>query len=131
MFWAQKCKNTKISQNLFIIFFQNLMLWQTWQRKEKWLFFHFSWQLSLCPKNPSLGVFGYKIDITCISCFVGLFFVIVLVLDSGVYCYFVFVSTFTRKRLIRNWSRIKVALAFIRCYKTLNLRSIYYCTYTL
>ena len=63
-----KCLSTAffIEHLLFIILFQNFMLWQNY-----------------------LGVFGCKIDICHISCTITLFSVIILALESEVHCYFV------------------------------------------
>ena len=40
-FLAEKCENVKISENLFDKFFQKSMWWQSFKKKQKWLFFIF------------------------------------------------------------------------------------------
>lgn len=45
-------------------------------------FFHFSVNLLLCVKNPSLDISGYKMYMSHISCFITLFFLIVSALES-------------------------------------------------
>ena len=63
-FWAKKCKNIKILQKFDVM--------TRIQKKVK-------------------GNFAYKIDMFRISCFLILFFVIALLLETGVLCYFVLV----------------------------------------
>ena len=53
-------------------------------------FFSFKDNFDYAIKNPSSGIFGYKIGMFRISRFIALFFGIVSVLQQGVFCYFVF-----------------------------------------
>lgn len=85
-FWAQKCKNSKISQNLLIRFFQNLCDGKLSNGSKSvflGVFLSFSRKLWLCPNNPSFDSFGYNIYVFHNSCILTLFFSIVLVLEGG------------------------------------------------
>ena len=55
------------------------------KRSKSDCFFYFSGQLWLYTKLPSLVIFGYKNDMCHISCFIALFFVLVLFLKPVVH----------------------------------------------
>lgn len=65
------------------------MKWQTFKKEVKWPFFHFSWQVCLCPKNLPLDISRYNIDRFHIYCFIDssfcFIFLIILVLEPGIH----------------------------------------------
>ena len=73
----QKCKHF-----IYILDFSEILCdGMHWKRSKS--VFYFSKQLWLHLRIPSLDVFGHKIDMFHISCFIALFFLIVLRLNSG------------------------------------------------
>lgn len=86
-------KSTKIQKfnKVFSLNFFKILSDDRYAKGSEKDFFYFLGQCLLCPKNPAIDAFGYKIDKFHISCFNALFFLIVLTLKSRFLCYFIFV----------------------------------------